>query len=206
MAQLTSAAGVVEIGNERSGERLAVEPRLGQDVTGAGVSEHPVVENDVATRRLVRRLLAPPRYGTDAMSGVLESAYHVQPVVWDGVDRISTKSLILFLHWRWLSRAKTVRKCKEVVTGSEPLPRGLTMSSHRAYEELIDFIAAGTTPRNLVAFQPSEEARQRVADLIEREKSASITSQEKSELEHYVQLEHLMRMAKARARRHLSHG
>ncbi len=56
----------------------------------------------------------------------------------------------------------------------------------------------------LVAFQPSEEARRRVTYLIEQEKSASLTPEEKSELDHYMQLEHLMRLAKARARRHLS--
>ena len=79
------------------------------------------------------------------------------------------------------------------------------MSTNRAYEEVIDFIAAGTSPGNLVAFRPSEEARQRVAYLIEREKSAALTPDEKSELDHYMQLEHLMRLAKARARRHLPH-
>jgi hypothetical protein len=39
----------------------------------------------------------------------------------------------------------------------------------RAYEEIIDFIAAGTTPNSVVAFQPSEEAKGRVADFIHRE-------------------------------------
>lgn len=79
------------------------------------------------------------------------------------------------------------------------------MSTNRAYEEVIDFIAGGVSPGNLVAFRPSEEARRRVAYLIEREKSAALSPGEKSELDHYLQLEHLMRLAKARARRHLRH-
>ncbi len=79
------------------------------------------------------------------------------------------------------------------------------MSTNRAYEEVIDFIAAGTSPRNLIAFQPSPEAKLRVTYLIEREKTATLTPEEKSELDHYMQLEHLMRLAKARARQHLSH-
>lgn len=78
------------------------------------------------------------------------------------------------------------------------------MSTNRAYEEVIDFIAAGVSPSNLAAFKPSEEAKRRVLYLIEREKSAALTRDEKSELDHYVQLEHLMRLAKARARQHLS--
>lgn len=77
------------------------------------------------------------------------------------------------------------------------------MSTVRAYEEVIEFIAAGTSPQNVVAFRPSEEARARVADLIERERDGGLTPDEKSELDHYLQLEHLMRLAKARARNYL---
>jgi hypothetical protein len=75
----------------------------------------------------------------------------------------------------------------------------------RAYEEIIDFIAAGTTPSGVVAFRPSEEAKDRVADLIQREKTTGLSPEETAELNHYLQLEHLMRLAKARARAHLVH-
>lgn len=74
----------------------------------------------------------------------------------------------------------------------------------RAYEEIIDFIAAGTTPSRVVAFQPSQEVKDRVADLIHREKTAGLSPEESSELNQYLQLEHLMRLAKARARAHLA--
>ena len=69
----------------------------------------------------------------------------------------------------------------------------------RAYEEIIDFIAAGTSPGDVAAFQPSQAARDSVADLLEREKSASLTPEEKAELVHYMEVEHIMRLAKARA-------
>jgi len=78
------------------------------------------------------------------------------------------------------------------------------MSTLRAYEEVIEFIAAGTSPRNVVAFHPSESAKERVADLIQRERTDSLSPDEKSELDHYLQLEHLMRLAKARARRYIA--
>lgn len=78
------------------------------------------------------------------------------------------------------------------------------MAISRAYEEVIDFIASGVTPDSLVAFRPSEAAKQRVADLIQREKTIGITQEETSELDHYIQLEHLMRLAKARARKHIA--
>jgi hypothetical protein len=74
----------------------------------------------------------------------------------------------------------------------------------RAYEEIIDFIAAGTSPDRVAAFQPSDEARGRVDDLLAREKDATLTDAEAFELEQYAQLEHIMRLAKARARHYLA--
>ena len=75
----------------------------------------------------------------------------------------------------------------------------------RAYEEIIDFIAAGTSPRDVVAFKPSEVAKARVADLIYREKTTGLSPEETTELNDYLQLEHIMRLAKARARAYLVH-
>ena len=74
------------------------------------------------------------------------------------------------------------------------------MSTVKAYEEVVDFIAAGTTPQNVIAFRPSEASQARVEDLLSREKDGELSPAEKSELDHYLQLEHLMRLAKARAR------
>jgi hypothetical protein len=78
------------------------------------------------------------------------------------------------------------------------------MSITKAYEEVIEFIAAGTTPSDVVSFRPSEAVKERVADLIHREKSIGLSLEEQSELDYYLQLEHLMRLAKARARQHIS--
>jgi len=80
------------------------------------------------------------------------------------------------------------------------------MSATKSYEEIIDFIAAGTTPESVVAFHPSETVQQRVADLIEQAKDGTISPEDQSELEDYLQLEHLMIMAKARARQHTQFG
>jgi len=78
------------------------------------------------------------------------------------------------------------------------------MNTVKAYEEVVNFIAAGTDPRKTIAFRPSEDVRDRVADLIERERDNELSVAEKSELDHYLQIEHLMRLAKARARDYLA--
>jgi hypothetical protein len=80
---------------------------------------------------------------------------------------------------------------------------GINMSTVKAYEEIIEFIAAGTTPETVVAFRPSPATRTRVSDLIHQEKTTGLTSEEKSELDNYMQLEHLMRLAKARANQYV---
>ena len=73
------------------------------------------------------------------------------------------------------------------------------MEQIMAYEEVIDFIAAGTTPESVIAFRPSEAAQNRVEDLVYRSKTSGLTPAEQAELDHFVEIEHLMRMAKARA-------
>lgn len=73
----------------------------------------------------------------------------------------------------------------------------------RAYEEVIEFIAGGTTPGNVIAFRPSKASKERVAKLIQKKKTSELSEEDNSELEHYLQLEHIMRLAKARAQQHL---
>jgi hypothetical protein len=78
------------------------------------------------------------------------------------------------------------------------------MAVTRAFDEIIDFIAAGSSPQQVIDYRPSEQARSRVADLLGREKSGGLSPEEASELQSYLQLEHIMRLAKARARRLLA--
>lgn len=76
------------------------------------------------------------------------------------------------------------------------------MSTIKSYDEIIDFLAGGTTPDALVAFRPSDKAVQRVQSLVAKRKDGSISSEEQSELDDYLQLEHILILAKARARQH----
>jgi len=74
------------------------------------------------------------------------------------------------------------------------------------YDEFIDFVASGTTPQCVIDFSPSEATREKVADLIRRQKTGSLTAEETAELAHYLEVEHIMRLAKARARQRLAAG
>jgi hypothetical protein len=72
----------------------------------------------------------------------------------------------------------------------------------KAYEEIVDFLASGTTPRGISLAKASESTKQRVRELLHLEKEGIATSAEKTELDDYLRLEHLMRLTKARAKKY----
>jgi len=72
-----------------------------------------------------------------------------------------------------------------------------------AYDEFVDLIAGGNTPQSVVDFRPSDQTKAHVADLIRRQKNDELSPDETAELNHYLHIEHLMRLAKARARQRL---
>ena len=84
---------------------------------------------------------------------------------------------------------------------SEPeLEARLQLKPMPASEEIINLLAQAP---NVLDFKPSEAARNRVWELIAREKEGTLTEEEQNELEHYAQVEHMMRLVKAQARKRL---
>jgi len=76
---------------------------------------------------------------------------------------------------------------------------GIIKAMAKVYEELVEFIAR-LSPTEIINFHPSEATRQRLEELLERHREASLTPEEAEELENYLVIEHLFRLAKARAR------
>jgi hypothetical protein len=76
----------------------------------------------------------------------------------------------------------------------------------KVYDEIINFIAGGTTPQGVINFQFSETAQERLEDLIYNSKNNELTKEDKRELDHYLTLEHIMTLAKAKAHELLSVG
>jgi hypothetical protein len=68
------------------------------------------------------------------------------------------------------------------------------------YDEIVNFIAAGSTPSAVAHFEPSQQTKNYVAELIHKEKTTGLTPDESSELDCCITLEHIMRLTKARAR------
>lgn len=66
------------------------------------------------------------------------------------------------------------------------------------YDEIADFLATAA-PAKILAFRPSELTQNRFEELVEKKKEGLIVSKEQEELDHFLMLEHIFRLAKARA-------
>lgn len=70
----------------------------------------------------------------------------------------------------------------------------------KPFEEIVQFIADAAGAERLKAFHPSAAAEKRVAELIARQKVGTLSAREREELQMFVQLDHVMSLARALAR------
>lgn len=66
-------------------------------------------------------------------------------------------------------------------------------------QEIMAVLASQPTPEEVLAIEPSHELQVRVRELLEKNKRTQLSSSEEAELERYLTLEHLVRLAKAHA-------
>ena len=70
----------------------------------------------------------------------------------------------------------------------------------KPFEEIVQFIADAAGAERLGAFRPSATAEKRVAELLAKQQAGTLRPKESEELQMFVQLDHVMSLAKARAR------
>jgi predicted transcriptional regulator len=71
---------------------------------------------------------------------------------------------------------------------------------------ILELLTSQPTPEQVLAIRPSPELQARVSELLDRNKRGALSRQEETELERYLTLEHLVRLAKAYAYRHQMHS
>lgn len=76
------------------------------------------------------------------------------------------------------------------------------MTVQTMYDDVADFIA-NMNPTKILELKAPQEAQERVWSLISKEKDTGLTASEKDELDHFIVLERLIRLAKAHARHRL---
>jgi hypothetical protein len=85
-----------------------------------------------------------------------------------------------------------------------PLTLPALTPAHRAFEEMLDFLASGPSPEKIVAFKVSPAAQARLEELLEKNRQEGLTDEEAAELDVYSQVNHILILLKARARLALS--
>lgn len=73
----------------------------------------------------------------------------------------------------------------------------------KAYAEIVEFFAAGTTPESIINFQLSEEAKEYIADLIYAHNNEGLSREQQIELDDFLVVEHLLTLIKALAHKHV---
>jgi hypothetical protein len=67
------------------------------------------------------------------------------------------------------------------------------------YEYVLEFLANGPSVQEIVNYRPPLEAQRRFSDLLEVNRRRALTRQEDEELDHYVRIDRLMSLVKAKA-------
>ena len=78
--------------------------------------------------------------------------------------------------------------------------RGMS-AAQRSYDEIIELFARGGGAPSVLSFHPSEESVARGRELLARSTEATLTDDERAELDRFIEIERLMQLVKARARR-----
>lgn len=71
------------------------------------------------------------------------------------------------------------------------------------YEQVLDFLAASPSAQEIVNFRPSKEAQSRFSDLLEANRQRQLTLAETEELDHYIRIDQMVSLLKAKAYHHL---
>jgi hypothetical protein len=80
-----------------------------------------------------------------------------------------------------------------------------TQSGYHDEQDVMVLLASQPTPDQVLAIRPSAALQQRMSELLERNKISALNRTEEAELDRYLTLEHLVRLAKAYAYRQVQH-
>ena len=78
------------------------------------------------------------------------------------------------------------------------------MITLRPIDEVIDFITSFPAPEKVLAYRPSHTLQERADFLVEKRKESTLSEEETKELDSFLLIEHIMRMAKKNAKKQLS--
>ena len=73
-----------------------------------------------------------------------------------------------------------------------------SIDSAPAFEGLLDLLASNADPEQVLGFRLQEDNQRRLDELLDKSRANTLTDKERSELESFEHLEHVVRLLKAR--------
>lgn len=67
------------------------------------------------------------------------------------------------------------------------------------YEEVLEFLASGPTPREISTYRPPHAAQSRFSSLLDANRDRQLSLQEQEELDHYIAMDRMLSLLKAKA-------
>ena len=67
------------------------------------------------------------------------------------------------------------------------------------YEDVLDFLAGSPTSEEIIAYRPSEAAQKRFTHLLAVNRERQLTTQETEELDHYIHMDRMLSLLKAKS-------
>lgn len=83
---------------------------------------------------------------------------------------------------------------------SAPVRSGSVVAPARAFNEMVDFLSSHPTAEQIAAFQISDEAQKRLAELLDKNREEGLNQAENAELDWYEYVHDIMMRLKAQTR------
>lgn len=74
----------------------------------------------------------------------------------------------------------------------------MVLEYNSVYDDLAQFLAS-LSPRRVIAYKATPKAQARVNELLEKNKIIGLSPEENAEMERHMTVEHIVRLAKAKA-------
>ncbi len=71
------------------------------------------------------------------------------------------------------------------------------------YDAVLEFLVGSPSPQEIVNYRPPAEAQRRFSELLEANRQGALTLEDEEELNHYIRIDRMMSLLKAKAYRRL---
>lgn len=127
------------------------------------------------------------------------------------INHTVTIELPDILYQKFAARSRQTKRSleEELVTAFAvdlpmlPLPEA---ANAKVYDEVLNFLASGPSPAEILQFQLSAEARQRANLLLQKDRAQGLTDVESQELDFYVALGDFLGILRAKAQLQLQNS